>query len=505
MHNSRLLTGKKGVHHSVYDISIMETPDFEEWAKPGTVMLTSLYATQDFSYEQQFDFIKRLHHMEIAACIIKTEKYVKKVPKGIIDGGIHYGMPIIQIPKETSYNIVTKEVMQLLFDEENKRLNYYHKLYEKFLALSLDGLETEDIIHSLKNMIDHSVEFYESDTAYHVQTPLPLAEHIPAEHINEFIVAYDSVTAYVVSIQLEGLKKMYLTIPTHTETLTNHEKIAIHVAASFIKLTYIKNIAIHKRNQQKYVQTIHNLLHDVELPYRSRLNILDRLTLSAESNFVVIIVETYTFNAKLMNLFEDRLTLAWHSDSKLIKYKKQENQLVLMFDKKSENIQEEVYQQLLSMDIAHYEIYIGISEMVNQELDFPKAFDQAEDALALGKQLFSKHGKYVYSYPDMGIYRTFSMLQKEGSLDYYINPKLKKIWNTDEANKDQLIQTLQVFLDEKQRYKNTAAKLHIHWKTVKNRITKITKMTGIQLNRPEEALDIHLSLKLLTFTSEQNI
>src|SRR5699024_8088274 len=152
-----------------------------------------------------------------------------------------------------------KEVMQLLFDEENKRLNYYHKLYEKYLALSLDGVETEDIIHSLKNMIDNSVEFYESDTAYHDQTPLTLAEHIPAEHINEFIVAYDSVTAYVVSIQLEGLKKMYLTIPTHTETLTNHEKIAIHVAASFIKLTYIKNIAIHKRNQQKYVQTIHNL------------------------------------------------------------------------------------------------------------------------------------------------------------------------------------------------------------------------------------------------------
>lgn len=499
MNNSHLLSGEKNVDKTVSNISVMENPDFEDWAKPGTILLTSLYATQDFSYNQQFDFVKRLDRVGISALIIKTEKYVKKVPNGIVDGGTCLGLPIIQITKDTSYNMVTHEVMQLLFNEENKRLNYYHDMYETFLALSLDGRQTKSIIDSLQKIINHPIHIHDNYLEYNDDLSLPLEERLYEEHLNDYLIAYDSSVAYIISIELDGPEKIFLWISKHTRDLTTNDKIATHVAASFIKLSHIKNVAIRKEKQQ----TIHSLLHDTALSLQSRMSKLDNLALSPEKNFIVIIVENHHLHSKMASLIDDRLTLLWHKEGRLVKYKKQDNQLVIIIQKSKKDIQEIVYKQLTEMHIADYAVYIGMSETVNKELDFPVAYHQAKDALEIGKRFYAKQGKYVFSYADMGIYRTFSILKKESSLEKYMNPKLMKLLSLDDSSKDQLVTTLSVFLDEKQRYKNTATKLQIHWKTVKNRITKITKITGICLHQPEEALDIHVSLKLLAYTFEK--
>ncbi|WP_405027664.1 hypothetical protein [Lentibacillus songyuanensis] len=41
--------------------------------------------------------------------------------------------------------------------------------------------------------------------------------------------------------------------------------------------------------------------------------------------------------------------------------------------------------------------------------------------------------------------------------------------------------------------------LGIHWKIVKNRMLKMEEFTAISLDDSEEALDVHVSLKILRF------
>ncbi|MDY0394589.1 PucR family transcriptional regulator ligand-binding domain-containing protein [Virgibacillus halophilus] len=84
MKESHLLAGLEGIYKEAGNISVMETPDFESWVQPKTILLTSLYATQDFSYNAQLDLMRRLARTDISAFIIKTEAYVKKSPPKVL-------------------------------------------------------------------------------------------------------------------------------------------------------------------------------------------------------------------------------------------------------------------------------------------------------------------------------------------------------------------------------------------------------------------------------------
>lgn len=498
---SRLMAGAEGIGKEVSNISVMETPDFEKWVQPKVILLTSLYATQDFSYDDQLYFMKRLAYWDISAVIIKTETYVKKVPQGIIKGGDTYGVPVIQISKYTSYNSVTHDVMQILFNEENKSLNYYRDMYENFMTLSLSGEETKSIIQSLQGIINYQVSLY--DDSENPEVPLQnggftqMGETVHTNTLNDYLVEYKTVEYYVVIIQLDDLEKMYLFVFTNGQEITTNERIAIHVAASFIKLNYVKNLTIQRKKQQTYWETIEGLLRDTELFYHERKSALEILELDPQKEFLVIIIEHSNFDSKALHSFDNQLTLHLYGQAKLVKYREQHNTIVVIIEGIDETIEKNVSNLLVRLSNCNFGIYVGISQLISPTLEFSKAYIEAKDALGIGKSLYKNQKEYIFSYKELGIQQTLFDLQKSVDLVNYINLKLKRLIDADISDKQSLLTVLNIYLDNNQNYKSTANKLGVHWKTVKNRIVKIEKLTGINLNKSDEALDVHLSLKIL--------
>ncbi|WP_343271504.1 PucR family transcriptional regulator [Lentibacillus songyuanensis] len=315
---------------------------------------------------------------------------------------------------------------------------------------------SESIIHSLKKIIDSPVLLY--DDSENVAFPsqkdvaIQLDDSVRTERINEYLIAYESANAYTMMIKLDDLKKMYLFVSTENHQLTNNEKISIHIAASFIKLNYIKNLMNKEKRQQRYLQIIDELLHHTDLSFHERESMLEFLSMSPEKSFLVVIAENSSFDSKVMTNFDDRLTLHLYRKVKLVKFWINENQLALILAGCDQYIVQYIRNILNSLFTHSFGICAGISELVNPTLDFPKAYTQAKDALEIGKRQYAKQEKHIFSYGDLGIYRTLFNLQRKVSLDRYINPKLMKLIESDYPNKE-LLASLTAFLDNKQNYK----------------------------------------------------
>ncbi|MEG0551908.1 MAG: helix-turn-helix domain-containing protein [Carnobacterium sp.] len=99
----------------------------------------------------------------------------------------------------------------------------------------------------------------------------------------------------------------------------------------------------------------------------------------------------------------------------------------------------------------------------------------------------------IYSYHDIGIYQLFAEMNRLDQFEKFI-PESLIFLNT---NHPDLIETLKVFLDKNQNYRDTAETLFLHPKTVRYRLDKIKKLTSIRFNNAEELLQINVGLRLL--------
>ncbi|WP_188455697.1 PucR family transcriptional regulator [Virgibacillus oceani] len=502
MKESRLLSGFRGVEKEVEKISVMESPEFERWAQPKSVLLTSLYATQNFTYDEQMDFLKRLDEEGISALIVKTEAYVKKVPKGIIDGGKKFQLPIIQISKNTHYNTVTHDVMQLLFNEENKKLNYFRKMYEKFMRLSIGGEDQQSIIRSLQKVISHPVFLLNDSGTTIVQTEsisLPeLNLDVQPMDLNDYLAVYQTKNAYIITIQMNEKNKLFLITATENKPVNPMEKIAIHIAASFIKLNDVKNESKHKE-QERFKQSFDNLIHNASLSLSERNQALKIIGLEKGDSYQVIYVVAEGTNTKLLNQLDKHITLSFYNQVEIAKQWLGTGRIAYIIKKENVNIKPILYEIIEFFLNPLSEFHIGVSDIVNSSLDFNAAFIQAQEAIKLGGNISSKSESRIFFYSDIGINRTFYNLQKKVTLENYLNPKIKILMESPLRKKDVLQDTLLTYLDENNNFKNTAERLDVHWKTVKNRIVQIQDITGIDLKNPDEMLDIHFSLKLLIY------
>lgn len=76
----------------------------------------------------------------------------------------------------------------------------------------------------------------------------------------------------------------------------------------------------------------------------------------------------------------------------------------------------------------------------------------------------------------------------------YIPESLQKLLNYKKGLREDLIITLQSYLDRNQNLTKTAQDLFVHYKTAAYRVEKIGDITGIDFENPGEVLAVRIGL-----------
>jgi len=104
-------------------------------------------------------------------------------------------------------------------------------------------------------------------------------------------------------------------------------------------------------------------------------------------------------------------------------------------------------------------------------------------------------GPAVRGFAELGTYRLLLALQDSGTLHGLADAVLGPLREHDARRGGELETTLRAFLDHDGQWAATAAALHIHVNTLRNRLTKIAELTGKDVSRTEDRVDLFLALE----------
>ncbi|MEO6999272.1 MAG: helix-turn-helix domain-containing protein [Terracoccus sp.] len=136
----------------------------------------------------------------------------------------------------------------------------------------------------------------------------------------------------------------------------------------------------------------------------------------------------------------------------------------------------------------------GVSRAVTTPAGLPQAYDEAQSAVTVGRQL-NGHGALTHV-DSLGIYRLLALVPDGADLRRFMTETLGPLATDDQAEYADLRQTLCLLIDTNLNVAETARRLFFHYNTLRYRIGKLERLLGPFTTDPELRLALALALKV---------
>jgi purine catabolism regulator len=123
-----------------------------------------------------------------------------------------------------------------------------------------------------------------------------------------------------------------------------------------------------------------------------------------------------------------------------------------------------------------------------------RSFHEARCALEIGS-LANGSAPAVASADDLGAYRLLLSLQDDDGLRQYCDDVLTPIERSRTGNSEELLRSLEAFLEHNGSWEAAARALFCHRHTLRYRISRIEELTGRRLDRVENRIEFWLALR----------
>jgi hypothetical protein len=133
----------------------------------------------------------------------------------------------------------------------------------------------------------------------------------------------------------------------------------------------------------------------------------------------------------------------------------------------------------------------GIGNPVSALADAHLAYCQARHAARVAATITATGP--VARWRDLGVFRLLAQLPADGDATASLDPRLMRLFNQAD---EQVVSTLETYLDLAGQIKATAERLHLHRGTLYYRLQKAQQMAGINLRDGDDRLAIHIGFKL---------
>lgn len=136
---------------------------------------------------------------------------------------------------------------------------------------------------------------------------------------------------------------------------------------------------------------------------------------------------------------------------------------------------------------------IGLSEVDRGAASARRCMREAADAASIGRSLEADGGAVTYA--QLGAYRYLVHLELDETPHDRYGQAVDELIDYDRRRSAQLVETLERFLSARCSVAESARKLYIHPNTVRQRLERIERITGLEL-REEDLLSLELALKV---------
>ncbi len=144
---------------------------------------------------------------------------------------------------------------------------------------------------------------------------------------------------------------------------------------------------------------------------------------------------------------------------------------------------------------AESSVAVGIGNPYESPKDIPKSYTQALKAIRLGTTLSPDEN--FYDYTSFASYDLLSCLAQCPTCGLYGREQVETVRVYDSMHGQNLLKTLEAYLDWYGSRKKAASVLKIHPNTLDYRVKKISELIKMDLNDPSARLSLHVWVKAL--------
>ncbi|HEU4948062.1 MAG TPA: helix-turn-helix domain-containing protein [Kribbella sp.] len=141
---------------------------------------------------------------------------------------------------------------------------------------------------------------------------------------------------------------------------------------------------------------------------------------------------------------------------------------------------------------------VGLGEPAASAAELRQPLVQSREACRVLRR--RRGGPAVASFRELGTHRLLLGLQDAETLRGFADGMLGPLREHDRRRDSELEATLRAFLKYDGQFGATAAALYVHVNTLRNRLAKITELTGRDIARTEDRVDLYLALEADSMT-----
>ena len=156
MKQTKLTAGKKGLQNWIKWVTIVEVIEDIYRLQDGEFLITTGFGLGE-NTEKRKEFEKLLSIGKLSGIAIYTGFYLKEIPKSFITIANEFALPLIEIPANINFSMITKELLVQIVNKQSQTFEYSLRIHQDFTRLVLEQHGFDPITKTLHEIIDASV------------------------------------------------------------------------------------------------------------------------------------------------------------------------------------------------------------------------------------------------------------------------------------------------------------------------------------------------------------
>lgn len=544
---TQVLAGEKGLNRTVSSISILDNPDTGKWLSKGEFLITTGYLFLA-NPEYKVNLLTEMENKFCSGLGLKTKRFFNEAPREILEECNRKGIPLLEIPYDYSLNYVVKVIYSEILNRQAVLLKKSEILHNKFREIFFRSGIFSYFVSEVASIINNPIIICDNDWqpiawADVEGNKYPIDEYVRLMSNYSILSSFvtkkisDSVDQWnkavlrtdkgekdvfpcrILTIVVGGNIYGYIIVPEIMSELNKIDYIAIEHAGVIAAYEIVKQRAVEEDRKRLKRDFFNSLLAGKLKSLEAVSNLSSVHRLDCSKCYVCIVVEFENYEKftsedflkeqeKLNNLQEKAIKATNETALKLNQHiitTEQGSKVVLFLqynrDTNSESARKlskifarELFNAYKRINQKQY-CYIGIGKLYNNILKLYLSYGEALEAIKLSKTLNER----ISHIDDFSIYRLFDLTEKE-KVDAFMK-NIYKLVENDKKNDSDLVKTLDTFFQCMANQTETAKRLYIHRNTLTYRINKIKSILGIDLDNPDECLELQIAIKILRFLS----
>ena len=517
----KLLAGANGLLRPLTNVTVVDTPDGANWLSGGELVITTAYMLKD-DHDQLIEFIRFLVHKGAAGLGIKKNRYLLEITEDALQIADSLNFPLIEIPEHYPFVAIITPVLTRILDQRTRQLEQINNIHREFMTLAVDNRTIPDILHTLHLIVGLPCAFadtylgnvYVSDS----QGPFAaLSGRLPEETLPE---DYDT---YEVANQTDRFGFLLFEKGSLTAVDRPLQQTALQYAAIVLILRMqilISNMQTAEKYRESFIEDLllRNVKTDVEIQNRARLYGWD---FSAGGISAVVDINnikryfTDDLDASTNRMLEDTTELIFRHSIQEIqrefpdeKHFRQSDLIVFILSaplSERGSIPDRLVSTFSRLraqlaDACPFTITLGVGQYYNNIRDISKSYTEARTAINLGYSLqwFDR----ILFYNHLGLYRLLAPIMNTPEAGELFASYIQPLLAHDEQYHGELLPTLDMILQCGWNLKETAARMYLHYNSIKYRYSKLCKVLELDLSAPENRSLLDVAFKVYQLSKQ---